>query len=203
MMKKYQVLSLVVSGAMIFSIAGFGCKKAEQPAEAPKAAEQAKQEQGPAEGYKVLNGTLEKGGLGFVLSADKDKVASATKKVSYKNTLHVQCKMSSQVTGSARNGFIVFGDSTEQARAGILVGARQYMIDGSIVKEAKEQQKFDQNKVFELDVTVDLQKKTVVLKVDGHEVKTTITKVPAVISYVGYIAGNAKTEFSELQVSGD
>lgn len=40
-MKKYQVLSLVVSGVMIFSLAGFGCKKAEQPAEAPKQSEQA------------------------------------------------------------------------------------------------------------------------------------------------------------------
>jgi hypothetical protein len=41
MMKRFSVLSLVVSGAMIFSIAGSGCKKAEQPAEAPAPAQQA------------------------------------------------------------------------------------------------------------------------------------------------------------------
>lgn len=39
-MNKYLFLSLVVNGAMILSIAAFGCKKAEQPAETPKPAAQ-------------------------------------------------------------------------------------------------------------------------------------------------------------------
>jgi hypothetical protein len=203
MMKKYQVLSLVVSGAMIFSIAGFGCKKAEQPAEAPKQVEQAKQEIGPVDGFKVAGGTFEKGNLGFVLSADKDKMATAIKKATFKNTLHVKCKMSSPAVAGPRNGFIIFGDGSDQAKVGILVGARQYIIDGSMVKEVKELQKFDPNKVFELDITADLKKKTLVVRVDGHEMKTSITKVPASISYVGYATANAKTEFSDLQISGD
>jgi len=111
--------------------------------------------------------------------------------------------MKTPLTSGTRNGFIAFGAQSEQVNAGVLIGALQYMIGGTLVAEVKETQKFDQNKVFDLDITVDFQKKTIVLKVDGKEVKTKITKVPPSIKYVGYMVGNSTTEFSDLQVSGD
>ena len=204
-MKRFSVLSLVIISVMVFSIAG--CKKAEPPAEAPKPVVQPQApEAAPAKGFSVTNGTLVKGGLGFILSAEKDKGAVAAKPTEkpYKSVITAKAKIKAAVPTGTRNGFIVFGEKPgEWTKAGVLIGGMKYGIDGPLVEKVEVPQKFDQNKVFDVELTVNLKGKTVTWKVDGVEVKTKLTKVPGSIGYVGYSAGNTKTEFSELQVSGN
>ncbi|MFZ2196371.1 MAG: hypothetical protein WAV13_01470 [Thermodesulfovibrionales bacterium] len=207
MMKRFSVLSLVVSCAMIFSMTVFGCKKAEQQAEAPKSAEQGQAPAAePVKGFSVTNGTLERGGLGYILSAEKDKIAVAAKPTGkpYKSVITVRARIKSALPDGTRNGYILFAEKPGQwTNAGILIGGMKYVIEGPSVSRAELPVKFDQDHVFDGEMVVNLKEKTVIWKVNGSEVKTKLTKVPGSINYVGYAVGNAKTEFSELQVSGD
>lgn len=204
-MKKYQVLSLVVSSAMIFSIVGFGCKKAEQPAEAPKQAEQAQSSAAPAavEGFEVSGGTLEKKGLGFVLTSEKGKHGIALKKLDkpYTKIIKVACKLKSSYSGP-RNGYIVIGENDKTLiKAGVLIGRKSFVIEGPLVKKIEVPQQFVQSKVFDVELVLNLEKKTVALKVDGQTITTEVTKIPASINYIGYSAWDSQTEFSDLQIS--
>jgi len=204
-MKRFSVLSLVVGVAMVFSIAGFGCKKAEQPAEAPKSAEQV---QAPvaAEGFKAFGGTVEKGGIGFVLTADKDKNAIAVKKTekSFKNTVLIKGQMKSALGSGVRNGMIVFGENpSKTASASVLMGAGTVGIKGLFIDKVEKKYKLDPGKVFDIELTVNLKEAKVSLKVDGNELTAKMKGKPASINYIGYGAWSTKTEFSELQISGD
>ena len=211
-MKRFSVLSLVVGVAMIFSTVGFGCKKAEQPSEPPKSVEQAQSSAAPAAGeeLKVTSGTLEKGGLGYILTSDKDKAAVAMKKLDtpFKNIMKVKGQMKSTLPSGVRNGFIAFigdlGNKNQQfAKAGILIGRKMYTIDGAFVGKVEKPVKFEPGKVFDFELTVNLKEKTVNFNVDGQNVKTKMTSTPVSITRVGFAASNTKTEFSDLQISGN
>jgi len=207
MMKIFSVVSLVVGIAMISLLTGFGCKKAEQSAEAPKSAEQAQTPAAePVKGFSVTNGTLEKGGLGYFLSAEKDKVSVAAKPTGkpYKSVITLKARIKAALPDGTRNGYIVFGEKPGQwTNAGVLIGGMKYVIDGPSVSRAELPVKFDQDNIFDGELVINLKEKTVVWKVNGTELKTKLIKVPGSISYIGYAVGNTKTEFSELQVSGD
>ena len=194
---------------MIFSTVGFGCKKAEQPTEAPKSAEQPKAPV-PVEGFKVINGTLEKGGLGVILTSEKDKAAVAMKKldIPFKNIMKVKGQMKSALPSGVRNGFIAFtgyfSDKKAQgARAGILIGGKKFTIDGAFVEKIEKPHNFDQGKIFDFELTINLKAKNVSMKIDGETVTTKMTKAPLLISNIGFLAANTKTEFSDLQISGN
>lgn len=200
-MKKLSVLSLVVISVMVFSIPA--CKKA---AEAPKPAEQGK---APAAivGFETMNGTLEKGGLGYILSSlEKDKLGVALKKTDtpYKNSLTIKGKMKSAQPSGTRNGYILFGESLSRfGQAGVLIGGMKYAISGHYAEKKEVPAKFDQNKVFDIELIINIKDKTVTFKVDGTEVKTKMNYRPKSVDYVGYAAANTKTEFSDLEVSGN
>lgn len=206
-MKRYQISSLVVVVAMIFSVVGSGCKKAEQPAGAPKSAAQT---QAPAPstsyGFEVTGGRLQKGGIGFVLSTDKNKIALALKKTDmpYKKIVTVKGQIKNAMLPSGpRNGFITFGEGPGQlAKAGILVGAKSLEIEGPFVQKAGKKQNFDKKQVFDAELIINLSEKTVTWKVDGTAVKTQMTARPSSINYIGYAVWSTQTEFNELQISG-
>lgn len=197
-MKRFSVLSLVVSCALIFSIAGFGCKKAEQSAEAPKQSEL---------GFETVNGTLEKGGLGHILtSSEKDKSAVAVKKTdsSFQNVVIIKGKIKAALPLGTRNGYIVYGEGPSRlGQAGIRIGGMKYVVEGHYAEKKEVPAKFDPNKVFDIELTVNIKEKAVTLKVDGTEVKTKMNYRPKAVDYVGYAVANTKTEFSDLQVSGN
>jgi hypothetical protein len=207
MIKTYQVLSSVVSGAMICCIAGFGCKGAETPAEVPKSAAQT---QAPAVsasyGFEVIGGRLEKGGIGYVLSADKDKTAFALKKTDmpYKNIVKIKAQIKNTIPSGPRNGFVYFGENPGLlSKAGILIGAQSLEIEGPFVQKAAKPQNFGEKQVFDIELIINLREKSVIWKVDGTEVKTRMTARPVSINYIGYGIWSTKTELSELRVVGD
>lgn len=202
-MKKFSILSLFFGMTLIFSF-GAGCKKAEQPVEAPKPTEQARA-LAPVEGFKVSGGTLEKGGLGYVLSSNKDKTAVALKKTNmpFKNMVKIKGQIKAALPSGIRNGFIVFGEKPEKlANAIIFIGAKSLVIQGPFVQKVEKPQNFDQSKVFDTELIINLSEKTVTWKVDGTEIKTRMKSRPASINYVGYSVWSTKTEFSELQIFG-
>jgi hypothetical protein len=209
MLKRVMFLSLVAGIAMFFLTAGFGCKKAEQPTEAPKSAEQPKAPV-PVEGFKVISGALEKGGLGVILSSDKDKVAVAMKKLDtpFKNTMKIKGQIKSASLSGIRNGFIAFSGyfsdkKAQGARAGILIGGKKLTIDGAFVEKIEKPAKFDQGKTFDFELIVNLKEKTVNFNVDGQTVKSRITNTPLSITHIGFVNSSTKTEFSDLQISGN
>jgi len=186
MEKRVAVLSFWVCICLIFSFLSVGCKK--------------------GQGFEVSDGTLEKSGMGYALSAEKDKAAVALKKIEppFKNIMTVKGKMKSLLPYGTRNGYIVFGENPRKfAQAGIRIGGMMYVLEGHYVEKMEVPQKFDQKKVFDVELNVDMKGKTVTWKVDGTEVKTQMRYKPVSINYVGYMAGNTKTEFSDLQISGE
>lgn len=186
MEKRVTVLSFWVCICLIFSFLSAGCKK--------------------GQAFEVSDGTLEKSGMGYALSAEKDKAAVALKKIEppFKNIMTVKGKMKSLLPDGTRNGYIAFGENPKKfAQAGIRIGGMMYVIEGHYVEKMEAPQKFDQKKVFDVELNVDLKGKTVTLKIDGNEVKTKMKYAPKSIEYVGYVAANTKTEFSDLQISGE
>lgn len=208
-MKKYQVLSLVVGVAMVFSIAGSGCKKTEQQTEAPKPAEQAQTQplaQIAVEKFKVFGGKFEKGGIGAVLTAEKDKGATALKKTerSFKNVVKIIGQIKSSESSGVRNGAIVFGENSKKmANAAILMGAGVIDLHGAFIDKVQKAYKADAGKVFDVELTINIKEGTVVWKVDNNEITAKMTSKLASIDYIGYNAWSTKTEFSGLEISGD
>lgn len=205
MMKKFSILSLIVALTMVILIAGFGCKKTEQQAEAPKSAQQ------PAtpvavEEFKVTGGTLDKGGIGAVLASLKDKGATALKKTGtpFNNSITMKCRIKSSLPSGVRNGAVVFGeDPYKLTVVRVYIGEMTFGIEGPLVEKVIKPAKFDQSKEFDLELVADIKKGTIITKIDGNEVSTTMKIKPKSINYVGYSAWNTKTEFSDIQISGD
>ena len=193
---------------IVFSAIGMGCKKEEPKGQAPLPKTAVKV--GPVGGYQVISGTLEKGGLGFVLSSEKDKAGVAFKRVEppFKNSVTVKGKMKAAVPSGVRNGFITFtgyfpDKKVRSSKAGILIGQKVYTIDGALVGKVEKPANFDQAKVFDLELTVSLKEKTVKFTVDGQSLKTKISEMPLSLTHIGLANSGTKTEFSELQISGD
>jgi hypothetical protein len=159
------------------------------------------------DGFHVSDGTMKKGGLGYILWTDGNKNALALKKTdtTFKNMITIKGKMKSALTSGVRNGLIVFGEDPKRlSNAAVFIGARSVAIQGPLVeKMEKKQEQFDQNKVLDTELTVNLKEGIVTWNVDGTQVKTKMKDRPAFISYIGYSVWNTKTEFSELRVSGD
>jgi hypothetical protein len=165
-----------------------------------------------AGGFRVTNGTLEKGGLDYILSSDKGNVAIAMKKLDtpFRNIMKVRGRIKSAVPSGTRNGFITFrgdfGDEQEQgAKAGILIGREMFTIGGAFVEEVTKTKpdKFDQGKVFDFDLTVNLKEKSIAFAVDGKNIASRMTRTPVSITDIGFVNSGTKTEFSDLQISGD
>jgi molybdenum cofactor biosynthesis enzyme MoaA len=158
------------------------------------------------DGFRISCGNFEKGGIGYVLSADKDKGVTASKKTekSFGNTIKIKARMKSALNEGVRNGMIVFGENQEKlASAVIFIGSQTLAIQGPFIEKAEKPEQFDQDKVFDTELTVNLKEGTVTWKVDGSEVKTKMKEKPASINYIGYSAWNTKAEFSEPEISGD
>jgi hypothetical protein len=198
-MKKISLLGLFSVLILILSIAGAGCKKAGQSGESKSAAK-------IVDGFRVTGGNFEKGGIGYVLAADKDKGVTASKKTekAFNNTVKIKARVKSALNEGVRNGMIVFGENQEKlASAVIFIGSQTLAIQGPFIEKAEKPEQFDQDKVFDTELTVNLKEGTVTWKVDGSEVKTKMKEKPASINYIGYSAWNTKAEFSELGISGD
>ncbi len=199
-MKKFSFLSLIVFSVLVFSLSS--CKKAEQPVEAPKPAERLPL----VMGFYVTGVALDKAGTGYILSSStNDKMAWAIKKTDapFKSIVTVKGRIKAGVPSGTRNGYIAFGENPRfLSKAGILIGGKMLKIEGHFVESVEKKEDFNQDKIFNFELTINLNEKTVKWKVDSAELKAKITHAPASINYLGYGVWQTKTEFSDLEILG-
>ena len=160
---------------------------------------------------KLIQAQVTKSDLGYCLRAgDGKKMGLALKKLptplKEKVTFKVQMKAGAE--GALKNGFLVFGDSPNDAglvKCGLRFRMKKAVIaEGALngSKVADKELDLDETKAYEIDVTVDLASGEVTMKVGQTTVTATLERRPASISYVGYGATNAVANFSPIEVSG-
>jgi hypothetical protein len=148
--------------------------------------------------------------LGYTLHADSKQMGLALKKLAAPATGKVSLKvrMKLRTDGKLKNGFLVFGDSPDDAalvKCGLRFAQKKAVIvEGPLTggKTAAEALEIVAAKVYDIDVTLDLASGQVTMKVGGATVTATLTRRPANISYVGYGASDAAADFSAVEVVG-
>jgi hypothetical protein len=147
--------------------------------------------------------------LGYHLLTEGSTLGFALKKLPTPLTGKICCKMRMKITGDGglRNGFLVFGDSTEEARL-IKCGLRLAMKKAVVVqgplqggKAAQQPCQDDDTKTYEIDVLIDLPARQVTMKAGGAVVTTTLAHPPAGISYVGYGILNGGADFTPVEIT--
>jgi outer membrane protein assembly factor BamB len=159
---------------------------------------------------QVTRAKVTQSSLGYSLHADDKKMGLALKKLPTPATgkVNLKVRMKLRTDGKLKNGFLVFGDSPEDA-ALVKCGLRSAMKKAVIVEgplaggtSAAEALDIDNAKTYDIDVTVDLASGQVTMKVGGATVTATLARRPANVSYVGYGASDAAADFSAVEVSG-
>ena len=182
--------------------------KAAAPGPAPGAAE-APGPSAAGDFAKVLQAKVTSSQLGYTLHADAKQMGLALKKLATPATGKVELKARMKLTaaGKLKNGFLVFGDSPDDAalvKCGLRFAQKKAVIvEGPLTggKTTEEALAIETGKVYDVDVTVDLASGQVTMKAGGATVTSTLTRRPANISYVGYGASDAAAEFSAVEVS--
>jgi outer membrane protein assembly factor BamB len=164
---------------------------------------------------KVVQAEVTRSDLGYLLTADAKKVGLALKKLDtpLQGKATFKFKLQSTPGGESgrtmRNGFLVFGDTPDEA-ALVKCGLRFAMKSAVIVqgpinggKAVAEKFEMDPERVYDIAVTLDLVGGQVTMKTGGHTVSAKLAQPPKSISYIGYCALNAVTDFSPISVSGE
>jgi outer membrane protein assembly factor BamB len=148
--------------------------------------------------------------LGYHLAATGENLGFALKKLPapLAGTIGLKVRMRVAADGQLRNGFLVFGASTDEAQL-VKCGLRFAMKKAVIVqgplsagKTAQQPLAADDTKVCDIDATVDLKTGRVTMRSGATTVTATLVNPPASISYVGFAALNAADDFSAVEVVG-
>ncbi|MCB1230079.1 MAG: PQQ-binding-like beta-propeller repeat protein [Verrucomicrobiae bacterium] len=168
-----------------------------------------------AEFDTVTDGKVVASELGYRLGADPQKVGLALQEldqpVTGKASWHFQMQGPAEFGQPAyyRNGFLVFGDGAEEAKlvkAGIqFVQGKAVVFEGAPPGKGVKRADVtgDVDRVFEVNVAVDLEKQEVVLEIGGKKITRPLTEKLAKISHAGFATWNAVTDFSPLERVGD
>jgi outer membrane protein assembly factor BamB len=162
-----------------------------------------------AEFAHVASSEITRSDLGYHLLAEGDATGLALKKLPPLRAGKISFKMRMRVTadGDLRNGFLVFGDSPEEARlvkCGLRFAAKKAMIvQGPLSGGRASQQPFDadETKLYTIDVSVELSSGRVTMQAGQITVTAVLTRPLSAISYVGYAAENAAADFSPIEIS--
>ena len=179
--------------------------------EPPPGAAESKGPSAAGEFARVAKATVTQSKLGYTLHADSKQMGLALKKLPTPATGKVSLKlrMKLRADGKLKNGFLVFGDSPDDAslvKCGLRFAQKKAVIvEGPLAggKTAAEALEVEAGKVYDIDVTVDLASGQVTMKAGGVTVTTVLERRPANISYVGYGASDAAADFSAVEVSGN
>jgi hypothetical protein len=146
--------------------------------------------------------------LGYRVGADTKKVGMALKKLDAPVTGKVTLKCKLQFTGVAgfRNGYLAFGDGTDEARL-VKCGLRVAMKTAAIIQGPLSRNKgattecvIDPEKLHDLVVTVDLASGDLTFKSGPATVATKLAKPMQSITHVGYCTNHATVDFSAIEV---
>lgn len=155
------------------------------------------------EQYDVLHGNMAKGGIdgGYILKSDDTSFLAMrnTKKI-YTDKAIFRVKMKAHRYEDPRNGFIrIITDMGQTIDAGVLIGAGKYLLHGSAVAKQEISVKFDKNKLFTIELIIDIKKKEATAIIDGKKLKSKITQQFNEINRVGYVGYTTQTEFTDIE----
>ncbi|MCB1078854.1 MAG: hypothetical protein KDM64_13625, partial [Verrucomicrobiae bacterium] len=160
---------------------------------------------------KVAHGKVVKSPIGYRIGADAKEFAVAlnelekpvTERATW--TFQMQAAKGFDQPQYYRNGFFVFGDGADSES---LVACGIQFIQGIAVlfegtpngkSLAKGELSGDLNRVFDVEVSVDLAQQTVTLKAGSQTVTGPLKRRLAAVSHVGFGAWNAVTDFGSLE----
>lgn len=158
---------------------------------------------------KVVRAEVTRSDLGYHVSSEGKGMGFAVKKLPApaRGKVSLKARLRASADGNLRNGFLVFGDSPQEA-ALVKCGIRYKMgkavvVQGSLNGGQAGQQvmEAEESKVYELDVTVDLASGAVTMKAGGATVTATLSRRPEGISYVGYAVSDAAADFGPVEVA--
>jgi len=157
---------------------------------------------------KVVRVRVTRSKLGYRLSANSKQLGLAVKKPPAPLRGKINLKGRLQCAGGEfKNGFFVFGDGPDeknlvkcglrfiQGKAVIVEGP----LDGAVAGE--KDLPLDENKVYEILVTIDLASGQVTMKTGKTTVTATLDRRPKSITHIGYAVLNAVTDFSPMETS--
>ncbi|MFW6163646.1 MAG: hypothetical protein ACODAJ_12815, partial [Planctomycetota bacterium] len=105
--------------------------------------------------------------------------------------------------GTWRNGFLVFGAGTDEddlVQCGLFLGGRRFysILEGN--QKVERPLPGDPLRPFELEVTVDLAARRVVMRCEKITVQAKLSRPLEAITHVGYAATNTTTAFSPIAI---
>lgn len=144
--------------------------------------------------------------LGYYLYSDHQQMGLALKKLPrpLSGKVKLTTRMKVAPDGQIKNAFLVFGGAPDEGRL-VKCGLRYLMekaviVQGPMSDEKATQQPFDadQNKLYDVEVLVDLDSGNVVMKVGETTVATTLKTPPGQVAYVGYGVLRSAAEFGPV-----
>ena len=158
---------------------------------------------------RVVRATVTAADLGYYLYSDQQQMGLALKKLTQPlaGKIKLTTRMRIAPEGQIRNAFLVFGDAPDEARL-VKCGLR-YQLEKAVIVEgpmsdnvtAQESFDADQDKIYDMEVSVDLRSGQVTMKAGQATVATTLKTPPAQISFVGYGVLKSAAEFSEVETA--
>lgn len=156
------------------------------------------------------NGKVVEAPIGYRLGAGDGKVALALRKLEAPVTKSATWRFRMQAAKGFgqpdfyQNGFLVFGDGAGEAQ--LVKCGLQFIQETAVIfegsppgKGVREKLQGDPSRLIELEVSVDLEEQTVVLRAGGQSVTRKLNRKLGSVSHVGYATWNAVTDFSELE----
>ena len=159
------------------------------------------------EDFFFLHGAiLEEGPMGFILTSSNANALALRPVGPYSEKLVCEFSLQAFEEDGTRNGFLVLvdrGDPGGTIVAGVYIGAGEYAIEGTGVREPIVVPiDFDASGVFNFSVLVNFEKGFVEMKTNEREIGTGLAPRMKQVDVVGYHANSTTTHFSEIVTRG-
>ncbi len=160
----------------------------------------------------LRNAAVDGSVLGYTLRAHWKKTGVALKKIkkALKKRATFKFKLQTTAQDATRNGFLAFGNGTEDkdlVKCGMYLGGWRYyaILDGPFENPKMKTCKLelDPMRVFDIEVTFDVQNGTVEMTADGNTINMTLDRDIDAVTHFGYCTLNALTNFSPVEISGE
>lgn len=155
--------------------------------------------------YFLLHGaTLEKGPMGFVLTAPDENSLALRRVDAYSEEMRCEFSLQGVEDSDVQNGFLLLADDQGSTIVvGVYIGAKEYVIESTAVCEPiRVPADFDPTQVFNFSVLVDFRRGFVEVKTNEREIRASLVPHMKHVDRVGYHAKSTRTHFSEITIVG-
>ena len=156
--------------------------------------------------FFLHGGNLEEGPMGYVFTSPGGNAMALRPVGPYSEEMVCEFTLQAYEQRDTMNGFLLLvdrGDPGGTIVAGVRIGAKEYVIEGTGVRERiAVPVDFDQMGIFHLTVMVNLKERFVEMKTKEREIGTGLSPGIKQIDVVGYHADSTKTHFSDVKITG-